>query len=227
MRSSSPMRDHSYWEVPSQQNKCDSRLGVKKQFGHLGIEASSPVISENLSSEGNLRDRSVCFHIISSDQALLFVEAGPVEPGSRCLPTKLVPQESLYISPIYMILKALSKILKDQVPMIFFATPAWPSQLWCPEAMRISIQQPISLTWRRDLLKKSEGRNSSSCPKQNFENSGREGLRAKYKRKKFQGSLPTFSLNQEDQVLTPIMNQPGVNGLAGMLKGQLIHFLVI
>ena len=76
-------------------------------------------------------------------------------------------------------------------------------------------------------LKKSEGRNSSSCPKQNFENSGREGLRAKYKRKKFQGSLPTFSLNQEDQVLTPIMNQPGVNGLAGMLKGQLIHFLVI
>ena len=151
------MRDHSYWEVLSQQNKYDSRLGVKKQFGHLGIEASPPVISENLASEGNLRDRSVCFHIISSDQALLFVEAGPVEPGSRCLPTKLVPQESLYISPIYMILKALSKILKDQVPMIFFATPAWPSQLWCPEAMRISIQQPISLTWRRDLLKNPKG----------------------------------------------------------------------
>ena len=45
MRSSSPMGDHSYWEVPSQQNKRDSRLGVKKQFELLGIEASSPVIS--------------------------------------------------------------------------------------------------------------------------------------------------------------------------------------
>ena len=66
--------------------------------------------------------------------------------------------KSLYtFLPFCMILKALSKILKDQVRMIFFVTPAWPSQLWCPEAMRISIQQPISLTWRRDLLKNPKG----------------------------------------------------------------------
>ena len=100
MGSSSPMWDHSYCRVPSQQTERDSRLGVKKQFGLLGMEASSPVISENLSTEGNSRDRSICFQIISSDQDLLFVEVRSIEPSSRCLKTKLVPQESLCFSLI-------------------------------------------------------------------------------------------------------------------------------
>ena len=49
MGSSSPVWGHSYCKVPSQQTERDSRLGVKKQFG-------LPVISENLSTEGNTRD---------------------------------------------------------------------------------------------------------------------------------------------------------------------------
>ena len=100
MGSSSPMWDHSYCRVPSQQTERDGRLGVKKQVGLLGMDTSSPVISENLSTEGNSRDRSICFQIISSDQDLLFVEARSIEPSNRCLPTKLVPQESLCFSPI-------------------------------------------------------------------------------------------------------------------------------
>ena len=100
MGSSSPMWDHCYCRVLSQQTECDCRLGVKKQFRLLGMEASSPVISENLSSEENSRDRSICFQIISSDQDLLFVETRFIELSSRCLPTKLVLQQSLCVSPI-------------------------------------------------------------------------------------------------------------------------------
>ena len=40
---------------------------------------------------------------------------------------------------------------------MILVTPAWPSQLWYPEAMRMSIQQPILSTWRRDFLKNSKG----------------------------------------------------------------------
>ena len=60
MGTSSPMLDQSYCRVPSQQAERDSRLGVNKQSGLLGIEASSAAISENLSTEGNPRDRSIC-----------------------------------------------------------------------------------------------------------------------------------------------------------------------
>ena len=87
---SSSMWDHSYCRVPFQQTECDSRLGVKKQFGLLRMETSSPVISENLSTEGNPRDRSICFQIISSDQDLFYVETRSIESSGKCLPTKLV-----------------------------------------------------------------------------------------------------------------------------------------
>ena len=56
-----------------------------------------------------------------------------------------------------MIPKVLSKVLKDKIPMMILVTPAWPTQLWYPEAMRMSIHQPILLNWRRDLLKSRKG----------------------------------------------------------------------
>ena len=100
MGSSFLIWDQSYCRVPFQQTECDRRLGVKKQFRLLGMEASSPIFSENFSFEGSPRDRSICFQIISSDQDLLFMEARSTDPSSRCLPTKLVPQESFCFSPI-------------------------------------------------------------------------------------------------------------------------------
>ena len=130
--------DHSYCWVPSQQVEFDNRLGVKKQFRLLRIEASSPVISENLSTEGKPRERSVCFQIISSDQDLLFLETKSLESSSRCLPTNWF-HKSLYAFPAFcMIPNVLSKALKYEVPMMILVTPAWPLQLWYPEAKRMS-----------------------------------------------------------------------------------------
>ena len=227
MGSSSPMWDRSYCRVPSQQTERDSRSGVKKQFRLLGMETSSPVISENLSTEENSRDRSICFQIISSDQDLLFVEDRSIEPSSRCLPKNWF-HKSLYVfRPYCMIPKILSKVRKEKEPMMILVTPAWPSQMWYPEAMRMSIQQPILLTWRRDLLKNPQGEIPPLVQNKTLKLVAWTVSGLDYKRKEFQGGLPTLSLNQEDQVLTQIMNRPGVNGLAGVLKGKLIHFVVI
>ena len=57
-----------------------------------------------------------------------------------------------------MIPKVLTKVLKDKVPMTVLVTPDWPSQLWYPEAMRMSLQQPVLLIWRRDPLKNPNGK---------------------------------------------------------------------
>ena len=190
MRSSSPMRDHSYCRVPSQQTERGSRLGAKKQFGFLGMEASLPVISENLSTEGNPTDISVCFQIISSDQDLLFVEARPTELSSGCLPTKLVPPGSF--PQFCMIPMVLSKVLKDKVPMITLIAPAWPSQLWYPEAVRMSIKQPILLTWRRDLLKNPKGKIHPLVQNKTLKLVAWTVSGLDYKRKEFQRKLPTL-----------------------------------
>ena len=59
--------------------------------------------------------------------------------------------------PFCMIPKVLNKVFKDKVPMMILVTPAWPSQLWYPEAKRMSIQQQILLTCTRDLFKNPKG----------------------------------------------------------------------
>ena len=115
-----------------------------------------------------------------------------------------------------MILRILSKVLKEKVPMIILVTPAWPSQLWYPEAVRMSIQQPILLTWKIDPLKYPKGEINPLAQNKTLKLVAWTVSRLDYKRKEFRGRLPTLSLNQEDQTLTQIMNQPGVNGLAGV-----------
>ena len=109
--------------------------------------------------------------------------------------------------------------------MIIPVFPAWPSQLWYSEAMKMYIQQPILLTCRRNLLKNPKGENHPLVQNKTVKLVARTVSGLDYKRKEFQGRLPILSLSQEDQVLTQIMNRPGVNGLAGVLKGKLIHFV--
>ena len=91
----------------------------------------------------------------------------------------------------------------------------------------MSMQQPMLLTWRRDLLKNPKGGIHLLVQNKTLKLVAWTVSGLDYKRKEFQGRLPTLALNQEDQVLTQIMNRPGVNGLAGALKGKLIHFVVI
>ena len=133
----------------------------------------------------------------------------------------------MLFNPFGMIPKVLSKVLKDKVHMMIFVTPACPSQLWYPEAMRMSIQQPILLTWRRDLLKSPKREIHPLVQNKTLKLVVWTVSGLDCKRKEFQGRLPSLSLNEEDQVLTQIMNRLGVNGLAGVLKGKLIHFEVI
>ena len=227
MGSSSTMWDHSYCRVPSKQTECDSRLGVKKQFRLLGMEVSSQVISENLPTEGNPRNRSTCFQIFSSDQDLLFVESGSNDPSSRFLPTKLVPQESLCISPI----------LHD--PQGFEQSPERQGTYDdpCNSGLAITTVVPrgnenvhtttnfIDLEER--LLKKSKARNSSPCLKQNFKFIGMGDLRARLQKEGISRKACNLIIKSRTTSSNSSMNRPGVNGLAGVLIGKLIYFVVI
>ena len=183
MRSSSPMWDHSYCRVPSQQTERDSILEVKKRFGLLGMETSSPVISENLSTEGNSRDRSICFQIISSDQDLLFVEVRSIEPSSRCLPKKLAPQESLCFFPILHNRKSFEQSPEREST---YDDPSNSSLAITTVVPRSNENVHTTINFidlEERSLKKPAGRNSSPFPKPNFKISGMDGLRARLQKK--------------------------------------------
>ena len=120
-------------------------------------------------------------------------------------------------STFRIIPKVFGEVLKGKVPMMVHVTPAWLSWLWYPEATRMSIQQPILLTWMRDFLKNPKGEIHPLAQNKTLKFVAWMVSGLDYKRKKFQGRLPTLSLNQDDQVLTQIINWPGVNGQASVL----------
>ena len=141
------------------------------------MEANSPVISENSSTEGNSRDRFLCSQTISSDQDILFVEAGSIEPSKRCFPTKFVPQKSLCFSPILHDPKG-----SEQTPQRKSTNDDPCNSILAITTVVARSNENVHTTTKFiDLeersFKKSKERNLSSCPKQNLKISGMDGLR--------------------------------------------------
>ena len=74
---------------------------------------------------------------------------------------------------------------------------------------------------------KSQTGNSSPSSEQDSKTGGLDGFRARLQEEEISKADSTLSPSQEDQILMQIMSRPGESGLAGVLEGKLIHFLVI
>ena len=148
------------------------------------MEARSPVILENLSTEENPRDRYFCFHTISSDQDLLFVEAGTIEPSSRYLPTKLAPQKSLCFSSILHDPKDSEHSPQRKSIYDYSCNSSLPITAVIPRSNEKFHTAANFTDLEERSLKKSKGRYSSPCPKQNFKVSDMDSLRARLQKKK-------------------------------------------
>ena len=134
----------------------------------------------------------------------------------------------MYTFPQFCIIpKVLSKILKEQVPKLMLITPTWTAQVWYAKILNMSINSPIFLPWRNDLLKNLKGEIHPLVQNRTLKLVAWTVSRLDCRRKEFQRQLPALSPCQEDQILMQIISRPGENGLAGVLEGKLVHFLVI
>ena len=101
--------------------------------------------------------------------------------------------KSLYAFPPFcMIPKVLRKFRKEKVPMMTLVTPAWSLQLWYQEAMRMSMQQPMLLTCRKDLLKYPQGEIHPLVQNKTLKLVAWTVSELDYKRKDFERRLPTL-----------------------------------
>ena len=136
--------------------------------------------------------------------------------------------KSLYSFPSFcMIPKVFNKTLKEKVPRLILITPAWTTQVWYPKILNMSIKSPILLPWRKDLLKNPKREIHPLVKNRTLQLMAWTVSRQDCRRREFQRQLPPLSPGQEDQILMQIMIRPGESGLAGVLEGKLIHFLVI
>ena len=133
----------------------------------------------------------------------------------------------MYTFPQFCIIpKVLSKILKEQVPKLMLITPTWTAQVWYAKILNMSINSPIFLPWRNDLLKNLKGEIHPLVQNRTLKLVAWtvSGIDC---RREFQRQLPILSPGQEDQILMQIMSRHGESGLADVPEGKLIHFLVI
>ena len=124
-----------------------------------------------------------------------------------------------------MIPKVL-KTLKEKVPKLILITLAWTTQVSYPKILNMSINSPILLPWKKDLLKNPKREIHPLVQNRTLKLVAWtvSGIDC---RREFQRQLPILSPSQEDQILMQIMSRHGESGLADVPEGKLIHFLVI
>ena len=82
----------------------------------------------------------------------------PWKPNPNGLGTDALQQKcchkSLYAFPSFaLIQKVLKKVEEEKVTSLIIVTPAWQTQTWYPELIRLSVRNPIILSLKEDLLK--------------------------------------------------------------------------
>ena len=128
--------------------------------------------------------------------------------------------------PFCLIGKVLWKVSSD-LATIMIVTPAWQTQSWYPQLLQLSIQNPILVPHRWNLLLNPQGEVHPLIQNQSLQLvawmiSGKESKLREYHRK-----LQSLSVHREDRVHNLITNRPGASGIAGVVQDKLIPFDVL
>ena len=126
--------------------------------------------------------------------------------------------------PFSMICRCLAKIRKDQATIVLI-TPTWHTQAWYPVLLEMSCIQPILLPPLSNLLLSPnlqphplvlQGHLSLAA----WMVTGKTCLQTE-----FQSKLPNFSApTLGEQARQELTTAPGNSGVAGVVRGKLIHF---
>ena len=102
--------------------------------------------------------------------------------------------------------------------------PAWQSQVLYNQLLHMSLAKRIILPSRKDPLRASRGLIHPLVQNRTMQLvawtiTGKVSWQGE-----FQEMQPALWLHPGDQVRTQITHRPGKSGLAGVVKGKLIHF---
>ena len=129
--------------------------------------------------------------------------------------------------PFCMISTVLNKALKDYVSKLILITPVWTTQVWYPKILSKSIKSPILLSRKKDFLKNPNREIHFLVQSRALPLLASTFSELDFRRREFQRQHVTLSPSQEDQIIMQIMNRPRERGIAGVLKGKLIIFLLM
>ena len=130
-------------------------------------------------------------------------------------------QDRPYLFPPFSLIgRALTKIRLEGLDYACLIAPAWPSQVWYPQVLRMLVRNPVLLPMEQDLLSAPD----LSPHPLILENRLFLAAWPGFLITDFLKELQSFSYNLGDPIPTQHTIQPGLSGVTGVLEGTPIHF---
>ena len=135
----------------------DSRPPISSESANSDRVVSTPRDRETyLQGLGDTRSRHVCNSVELPLSSVHVSNSGAKSPSSGCSVSR-GQGRSMYMFPLFPLLnKVIQKLRSTQAAEVVLIAPWWPSQLWFSHLLRLCVEHPLVLPYRRDLLSQQD-----------------------------------------------------------------------
>ena len=112
--------DHNYCRISPREAQYSSRQGTLKK-GQQRMEVKPQDTSEAVLCKGSSRNRSVCHQSDNSAPSVFLLEKRHLEPGKRCISTKLEESKDISFLPFSLVIRVLKEVQKEQASLHLIA----------------------------------------------------------------------------------------------------------
>ena len=151
------------------------------------------------------------------------------DPGAVAIDTLSIPwtpHNSFMFPPFALIPRCLAKLLGEEASAVLIA-PVWPNQTWFPRMLECLSDLPILLPPLLDIVTNPEGQPHPLATQGSFPLAAWPVSGDHTKQLAFQMELSQYSGSHGGIQLNQATRPPGAGGIAGVSKGQSIHFLLL
>ena len=129
--------------------------------------------------------------------------------------------------PFSLIGQVLRKIELERVRRVLLIAPTWQTQPWYATLLQLSVQDPILLPRKKNLLKNPQREIHPLLLQGQLQLAAWVVSGLPWCRKAYQNQLQTLSQIAEEKAQFLLTNRPGESGLAGVINGKMIPFTVM
>jgi hypothetical protein len=122
--------------------------------------------------------------------------------------------------PFALIGQCLQQMLTQKVEQLILVAPVWPAQPWYPILLQLCTDIPLLFPMSSALLT----RDNQSHPLTSLQLAGWRLSANIIKQQTFQKQLETYCWQHGEKIPQAPILQPGIGGLAGVIKGKSIPF---
>ena len=147
----------------------------------------------------------------------------PLALASDALQQDWSNERNYAFPPFCLIMRSLAK-LREQGGELVLVTQVWPTQVWYPTLLDLSVSLPVLLPTSQNLLLGPQGQVHPLIANQTLFLAAWHVSNNPCNRKAFVQTLPSSSWQLGGLVQTQFITPPGRNGIAGVSHGKVIHF---